>query len=146
VTRRTGVSKDELVAEAWQLMATMIFKLGGRHMSEAVRQTGLNPGAIKALQWLDPSEPQPMRTLADAWRCDASNVTWLVDRLEERGLVERRTSPSDRRVRTVVVTEEGLRVRKEIETVWADAPEPFRQLSGSDLESLVRVLRKVVSA
>jgi DNA-binding MarR family transcriptional regulator len=142
VATRTG--KDELVAEAWQLMSRFLFKLGGRHMEAAVRETGLNPGAIKALQWLDPAEPQPMRTLADAWGCDASNVTWLVDRLEERGLVERRTSVVDRRVRTVLVTEDGLRVRKQIEAVWADAPEPLRQLSAGDLDALVRVLRKVV--
>jgi len=41
---------------------------------------------MNALLYLEPGQPCSMRTLADAWKCDASNVTWLVDRLEEHGL------------------------------------------------------------
>ena len=42
-----------------------------------------------------------MRHLASLLKCDPSNVTFLVDRLEERGLVERQTDPADRRVKLV---------------------------------------------
>ena len=61
-----------------------------------VRELGLSPGHFKALAVLGPDESKPMRTLADALMIDASMVTWLVDRLEERGMVDRRTSPTDR--------------------------------------------------
>jgi DNA-binding MarR family transcriptional regulator len=43
-----------------------------------------------------------MSQLADEWLCDASNATWIVDRLEERGLAERETTPTDRRVKDAV--------------------------------------------
>ena len=52
-----------------------------------------------------------MRELAQEWLCDASNATFIVDRLEERGLAERRSVPTDRRVKMVVLTARGNRMR-----------------------------------
>jgi DNA-binding MarR family transcriptional regulator len=134
----------ELAGDAWRLLASFMFRLGGRHMAAAVRASGLNPGAVKALYSLDPENPRPMRSLADDWGCDASNVTWLVDRLEERGFVERQTLPTDRRVRTVVLTPAGIDMREQIEEMWSDAPGVLSDLSVNDLESLIAVLRKIV--
>jgi len=105
---------------------------------------GLNPGAMHALLQLDPSEPQSMSTLAGAWKCDASNVTWLIDRLEENGLVERRAHPHDRRVRTVLLTRKGAKVRSQIEARMFEAPDAFRELSARDLDALARILHKLV--
>jgi hypothetical protein len=47
-----------------------------------------------------------MKSLADEWRCDASNATWIVDRLEKLGLAERKTVPHGRRVKLVVLLEQ----------------------------------------
>jgi DNA-binding MarR family transcriptional regulator len=104
---------------------------------------GLNPGAMKALLFFEPGQPSSMGALADAWKCDASNVTWLVDRLEEHGLAERRPHPTDRRVRTVALTSKGTRMRAQIESKLFEAPASLRDLSVSDLESLDRILRKL---
>jgi len=84
-----------------------------------------------------------MRTLADAWKCDASNVTWLVDRLEEHGLAERRPHASDRRVRTVALTRKGTRVRAQIESKLNEAPAAFRDLTPQELATLNTILRKL---
>ena len=102
----------------------------------------LNPGALHALLTLDPETPQSMSTLAGGWGCDASNVTWLVDRLEEHGLVERRPHPTDRRVRTVALTAKGVQVREQVESMIHEPPESIAALSPSDLQALCRVLRK----
>ena len=78
-----------------------------------------------------------MSTLADAWKCDASNVTWLVDRLEEHGLAERRPHPTDRRVRTVALTRKGAQMRAQIESQAATKRRRrSRDLSADDLETL----------
>ncbi|MEU5685461.1 MarR family winged helix-turn-helix transcriptional regulator [Streptomyces venezuelae] len=53
--------------------------------------------------------PAAMRVLARTLSCDASNITGLIDRLEKRGLVHREPSPTDRRVKNVVLTPEGER-------------------------------------
>ena len=52
---------------------------------------------MKVLGFLDEDEPRPMGAIAEGLNVDASQVTWLIDRLEERGFVERRMLPSDRR-------------------------------------------------
>jgi DNA-binding MarR family transcriptional regulator len=141
--RRPSRARDDLADDAWQLMAGFFFEIGMRHMSESRQATGLNPGAIKALQSLDPDQPRTMGSLAEAWHCDASNVTWLVDRLEERGLVERRTLPTDRRVKTVVLTDSGKALRNDVDAIWAKAPEQFRALDRDSLSGLIEVMRKL---
>jgi MarR family transcriptional regulator, organic hydroperoxide resistance regulator len=50
--------------------------------------------------------------------CDASYATALADRLEERGLVERRVSATDRRVRELVPTAEGLAAQKRLRAAF----------------------------
>jgi len=107
---------------------------------------GLNPGSLKALLDLDVENPASMRALAEAWQCDASNVTWLVDQLESRGLVERRVSATDRRVKTVVLTATGRDLRDKVETHMRTAPPELLTLDGADLADLVRVLQKIEPA
>jgi DNA-binding MarR family transcriptional regulator len=60
-------------------------------------------------------------------------ATWLVDRLEERGLVERRTPPNDRRVKTIVLTALGIKTREMLrESFW----DPHQELVDLDIETL----------
>ena len=132
----------DMASEAWRLM-TAIFRERKEHFPAIASSFGLNPGAMHALLTLDPSAPKSMRELADAWRCDASNVTWLVDRLEERGFAERRAHPTDRRVRTVVMTRKGVKARADIEAKLFRAPATMQALSRRDLETLCEILRKI---
>ncbi len=57
------------------------------------------------VQLLAQSAPRARkRSLVDEWKCDASNATWIVDRLENFDLAERRNVPRDRRVELVILT------------------------------------------
>src|SRR3954453_21691130 len=69
-------------------------------------------GAQARLLSLLSLEPLPMRRLAQKLKCEPSNVTGIVDRLESRGLVERRPDPKDRRVKLAAATQEGSRVAR----------------------------------
>src|SRR4051795_5636444 len=71
-------------------------------------------GAQARLLSLLSLEPLPMRKLARKLRCEPSNVTGIVDRLESRGLVERRPDPADRRVKLAACTDEGHRVARSL--------------------------------
>ena len=73
----------------------------------------LAPQQMIALRMLG-AGPGKMSELADALFCDSSNVTGIVDRLEERGLVRREAAEGDRRVKLLVLTEEGEWMRSEI--------------------------------
>ena len=136
--------KQVLASEAWRLMAEFAFSNFQRGEQAAILQEmGLTPGHVKALSILDPDEPRPMRAMADALSCDASMVTWLVDRLEERGLVERRMHPSDRRVKTLVLTPSGIRTRERLAQAFFAAPQGLLELDVRSLESLRNELRKL---
>ena len=84
-----------------------------------------------------------MGELAAVLACDASNATWLVDRLEERGLVERRPYPGDRRVKAVVLTEEGAKLRALLTERLATPPEDLVALDREDLEALHAALERL---
>lgn len=77
-----------------------------------------------------------MRAMADALTCDPSMATWFVDRLEERGLVERRPHPTDRRVKTVSLTPLGLRTRARVIEALFEPPEELLALDGARLDAI----------
>src|SRR5262249_62344800 len=134
--------RDDLAGEAWRQLMGLMFRQR-RFFVTTASSFGLNPGSLKALLDLETSSAASMRALAEAWHCDASNVTWLVDQLESRGLVQRQVSPTDRRVKTVTLTELGLTLRDKVETHMRTAPPELLELDDADLDTLVRVLRKI---
>ena len=142
VTLLPSATHEELAGEAWRRLTEVTFRQR-RFFVTAAASFGLNPGSLKALLELDPDNPAPMRALAEAWHCDASNVTWLVDQLEARNLVERRVSTTDRRVKTVVLTDAGVALRASVETHLHQAPEDLLKLDDADLAALVNVLSKI---
>lgn len=100
----------------------------------------LTPNDGRALASLDRVQGRSMRSLADEWRCDASNATWIVDRLERLGLAERRVPANDRRVKLVVLTAKGLRTRRALVDAFHAPPEELRTLGHRALEALDRAL------
>jgi DNA-binding MarR family transcriptional regulator len=128
--------------EVWRLL-TGVMMARKEEFPALAASFGLNPGAMHALLQLDPLEPKSMSSLAEAWKCDASNVTWLVDRLEEHGLAERRAHPGDRRIRTVALTQKGADIRSQVEARFYEAPDVLRALGPRDLEALAKILRKL---
>ncbi len=133
--------KGALAGEVWQQL--LDFFVGRQRQLHSDATHGLNPGVMKALMALEPDRPQPMGVLAQTFSCDASNVTWLVDRLEERGLVERQTHPTDRRVKIVALTPAGEKTKAQLhEAMYAPPPE-LLALTREDLETLHEVLSKL---
>jgi DNA-binding MarR family transcriptional regulator len=80
---------------------------------EVAEEVGLSVAQLDVLRRLRHQGPSPMRRLAEHMHCEASNLTGLVDRLEARGLVERRPDPGDRRVRLLALTQAGEAVSQE---------------------------------
>lgn len=112
--------------------------------SDVARDLDLPPSQLAALRHLDPDEPQPMGSLACALACDKGNVTGIVDRLEKRGLVERRPGPTDRRVKVLALTIAGVRVRAEVERRLAAPPAGLTRLGDDELALLAAMLGRVV--
>jgi DNA-binding MarR family transcriptional regulator len=129
--------------EAWSLMSRMFWDVRPR-MLRVASEFGLTPPQLFALRQLDPEQPVPMRALAQALHCDSSNVTGLVDGLAAQGLVERREAEHDRRVRMLVVTEQGAAVRARMHEAIQEVPGPIAGLSAADQRALRDILRRAM--
>jgi DNA-binding MarR family transcriptional regulator len=103
----------------------------------------LNAAQVKVLLTLTPGESIPMRTLASRMDYDASNLTTLVDRLEGRGLLERKPNEADRRVKALSLTPAGQAAR---DGFWRDliaSPGPLEPLTTEDVTRLIEILTKL---
>lgn len=106
----------------------------------------LSPKQLGVLWRLDPDtveEGLPMREVASSLYCDASYVTDMVDRLEERDLIERRPDPGDRRVKLLALTPAGESLRDRALEMLYTPPEGFERLSDEERRTLSELLAKV---
>ncbi|MFJ5774273.1 MarR family winged helix-turn-helix transcriptional regulator [Streptomyces sp. NPDC093094] len=90
--------------------------------------------------------PAAMRVLAAVLTCDASNMTGIVDRLEKRGLVRREPSPTDRRVKNVVLTAEGEHVIDVIRGKMHTTRAGLDRLDGEERDTLYALLERAFVA
>lgn len=134
---------EALAADAWGRIWAFFLAERHRYASLAAAH-GLHPGVLAALLALAAEEPRPMRWVAEACHCDASNATWLVDRLEERGLAERRTPPEDRRMKTVALTPAGTELVTAIRAEVLRPPEAIATLRDDELDVIRSVFAKLV--
>jgi DNA-binding MarR family transcriptional regulator len=104
----------------------------------------LSPAQCHVLHLIEPGRPIPMGQLAETLACDASNVTGLVDRLESRGLVRRRASAEDRRVKVLDLTPKGSRLRALLLDRMTAPPATIRRLSVQEQRTLVRILARLL--
>jgi DNA-binding MarR family transcriptional regulator len=132
-------TNSELAAEAWGLIADVMHANRPKFMA-LCREFDLFPPQMLVLKSLD--EPKPMGEVASWLACDTSNLTGIIDRLEQRELVKRTPDPKDRRVKLLVLTKEGLRLHKEISARMSQPPAEIAALPASDLRELREIMRR----
>jgi DNA-binding MarR family transcriptional regulator len=137
-----GMQEDP-AQEAWQLL-WQVMQANKPRMMALAQEMGLAPMQLHALRLIEPGEGMPMSSLAGVLFCDASNVTGIVDRLEARGLIERRPSATDRRVKLLVLTAEGARLRESALRQMSAPPPEIAALSLEHKEALRDALRAAV--
>lgn len=91
------------------------------HVRERAAALGLTATQATALREM--TGPMTMRELSERMSCEPSNATFVVDKLEKQGLVERHPHPTDRRARHLVLTAEGSALRERLlELLAQDSP------------------------
>lgn len=129
----------------WQLLSVLIaVKHKLAPTLEKYHITGIQAHILILLS-LDGSKP--MSFLAEALRCDASNITSLVDKLELLGLIERRADPADRRIKMLFLTAKGDQVyRQLIDDINALEKKSLKDnhLSKTTVAEALAVLQKLV--
>ncbi|MGW0709926.1 MarR family winged helix-turn-helix transcriptional regulator [Streptomyces sp. NPDC002643] len=143
-TQKTTPRMDPLTLEVVELIGTVVARYHEEY-EDAAAEHALT-GAQARLLGLLSLGPLPMRQLAQKLRCEPSNVTGIVDRLEGRGLVERRPDPNDRRVKLAAATAEGRKVARSLRDSLDFAREPLAGLSDRERESLRDLLRRMLEA
>ena len=139
---RTSTAKENAAATAWRHIFDYIIATAPERVA-VLDRLGLTPAESRALYSLDPKAGRSMRSLADEWRCDPSNATWLVDRLAPQGLARRVARAGDRRVKAVVLTAKGKRIRSELIASQYTPPRDLVALPQRDLEALSAAASKL---
>ncbi len=133
-----------MIMENDREVCLMIAELAKRiddHLRSHLHGMDLTPSQAAALREL--KTPLTMRELASRMACEASNVTFVVDRLEGGGLVERTPHPEDRRVKRVSLTPDGRALRSRLmRQLTKDSP--LDGLSVRDRQRLQDLLVKAV--
>ena len=130
---------------AWELMY-QVFKSSKPYMETVAGEFDLTPQQLYALKLLSPERAFTMGELASMLGCDASNVTSLVDRLESRGLVERRAADRDRRVKALLLTGAGQELKGRIADRMQVPPPAIRNLSAADQDALCGILSRALDS
>jgi DNA-binding MarR family transcriptional regulator len=133
-----------LADQGWALLLQVAFERVHAHFAAVVAE--LAPMQAKALHELDVEQPISMRELARRLGADPSNVTGLIDRLEARGLVERRPDPHDRRIKGLALTSAGAKLRQRLFARLYSAPRSLAELSQRDQRCLRDVLERILAA
>ena len=120
-----------------------LFRLMQANFEESAGALGLTSPEGHALHHL--AAPAPMRAMADSLCCDASYVTVLVDRLERRGLVVRSPDPEDRRVKRLVLTENGVTLRAALMAAIHSGSSALQRLDAQERTAFNDLLGKLVA-
>jgi DNA-binding MarR family transcriptional regulator len=134
----------QLVREVVGLWVEMQSRLQA-HFAALAAAHSLSAIQAKVLIQLDPAGAVTMRALADRIQYDPSNLTSVIDRLEQLGAVERRPDPRDRRVKGLVLTDKGLLLRTEFWQRLVSEAGPLGGLSAGELAQLRTILQSAIA-
>jgi DNA-binding MarR family transcriptional regulator len=130
-------------------VAFLLSQLGyysSRRWKVRLAPLGLDPRQVMVLRRLAGDEGRSQQALGDALQIPPSRMVALVDALEQRGLLLRRPSPSDRRVRTLHLTKEGRRLLGEIMELSVEHEQQLcRGLQPAEREQLLTLLNRLAA-
>jgi MarR family transcriptional regulator, 2-MHQ and catechol-resistance regulon repressor len=125
-----------ILLKAWQAMS--------RYASPALLQKGLGESDFRVLEVLLHKGPMPVNSIGPKVHLNPGSVSVAVDRLFKKGLVSREECSSDRRVRTVSLTEKGRQMFVPLfRRHTALIKRAFQDISSEELQQLERILKKI---
>ncbi|MEV4127215.1 MarR family transcriptional regulator [Nocardia sp. NPDC049707] len=138
-----STSSDELTGAVVGLFAAINRRYAHEYEAAAAAHelTTLQAKALLAAE-----NSVPTRSVAESLGAEPSNVTAIIDRLESRGLVERRPAPGDRRIKLVAATAAGRTVTADLRARTPFASAPLHRLTTQQRETLHRLLQLMLDA
>ncbi len=140
---RTWSEEEERALRLWIALARC-YATFARAISSRIADYGLTTPQFGVLEALHHLGPLPLGELAEKLLVTGGNVTYVMDRLEEQGLVTRERSSADRRIVRAQLTEAGSRLVAEVFPGHAAAvAELVDTLDPSDQQALRGLLKKL---
>lgn len=131
------------VTDVWQLFRTTYVK-SQRFSEEFLRNYGLTPSQFVIMNTLQSEKELPMSDVSKVSACVNSNITSIVGRMEDKGLVVRRADTKDRRVVYLSITEEGRALYKKAKSQYnKSAKLIFGEFTLEELETFAEMLEKM---
>ena len=114
-----------------------IFEIGTKY-----HLTGMQTTTLLLLE-----KPRPIGSFRHIFNCDASNVTGIIDGLEQKGLVKRYVVNSDRRIKMVKLLSKGIKVRATMLTLLtSDDQYILSSLTDEEAENFITFVRKITQS
>ena len=102
---------------------------------------GITPGQYGVLKCLWDEDGLTVKKLAERMYLDSSTITGLLDRMENKGLIKRQSSPSDRRALSVVLTPAGKALQEPVTQAIIDANQAvLKNMSEEEADSFLNIL------
>jgi DNA-binding MarR family transcriptional regulator len=145
-----GVNKRLKELDLWTLpghMARRVQQLAVALFAQEMGDLNMTPVQFSSLQTICSQPGLDQKTLANTIGYDTSTIGGVIDRLEARGLVARNTSPSDRRVRLVTPTREGIQtLQRAVPRMLACQELLLEPLNKAERDEFMRLMTLVISA
>lgn len=147
---RRGESRARLEGDrAPSSLGFLLSQMGiyaSQKFAERIGALDIHPGQFRLLNVVDAAEGESQQAIAEAIEVPASRMVALVDELEERGLVERRTHATDRRVHSLHLTSKGRELlERGRELAHEHEAELTRGMTSGDRAKLMELLKKLAS-
>jgi DNA-binding MarR family transcriptional regulator len=108
---------------------------------------GLTSIQALTLLMLDEIKPPSMSAFCKLYDCDASNITGIVDGLENKGLVSRQPHPSDRRIKIIRLEKDGKELQAQIIQRLAETSDHlFSGLDAHELKQFASLVQKLTAS
>lgn len=137
-------SKTVMPVEESYLTLIEFLMLAKRRIIEIGAEYGLTGMQTMMLFLLE--EPKPMNRFTKVFSCDASNVTGLVDGLEQKDLAKRFESSRDRRIKMVELCSKGRTIRSALLRDLARQDSRLHsRLDEDEFETFMNLLQKITA-
>lgn len=114
------------------------------HAQQDIRRHGLNPTEFGVLEFLYHRGSQPLQQIGEKILMTSGNITYVVDKLSQKGLVQRKACESDRRVIFAEITDKG---KQFIEEVFPQHEKVIQKavsgLTAEEREQAIHLLKKL---
>ncbi|PLS06363.1 MarR family winged helix-turn-helix transcriptional regulator [Neobacillus cucumis] len=138
--------ENESVQKSLKLFIVLsrAYKAINEHVNKAIQSNGLNPTEFAVLELLYHKGDQPMQQIGGKILLASGSITYVVDKLEQKGLLRRIACPNDRRVTYAQITEQGKAFIEEIFPEHAKQIDALMSsLSDSEKTAAIDLLKKL---